>query len=208
MSVFQHNVNIEGFIKRFPVSTILILINTAFFIITIFTGGFSTLNLLKLGGLNYYAVTFGEYYRLIIAIFLHGSIMHYLFNTFFGIAIIGAGLEKLIGSWKFLIAYLGSGILSSVFVVFISPRNYITVGASGAIYGVLGVFLYIIFYKKHLLSYADRMYIRNLFIINIVFTFISPSISKAGHIGGVLAGFVIGFLLFFRDKRKFYYYYE
>jgi rhomboid protease GluP len=151
-------------------------------------------NLVKLGGLvPLFVRYFDEYYRLFTTMFLHGSLIHFLMNNFFGLLIICAGLERLIGSFRYFFIYLLSGLISSLFIVFIQdPLSLtVTVGASGAIYGVMGCFLYIIFFKSHLLSIIDQRYIRNLLIINLIFTFIYPSVSILGHLGGLLGGLLL-----------------
>lgn len=195
MSIFLHYGDIKTLIKKCPMTCLLILVNTIFLIATFLSGGFGLGNLFRLGGLVPYYVFEGEYYRLFITMFLHGSLIHFLLNTFFGLLILGAGLEKVIGSVKFLLIYLFSGLISSIFVLFFSNIATLTIGASGAVFGVMGAFLFIIFYKKELLSYADKIYIRNLLVMNLIFTFLAPSISKPGHIGGLIAGFILSFIL-------------
>ncbi len=199
MSVFLHQGNFKKIFTSCPITCVLIFVNTFMFIITISTGGFSNANLLRLGGISPALVKSGEYYRLLTAIFLHGSDLHFLFNTFFGILIICAGLEKVIGSFKFILVYLITGLISSLSVVFFSG-NTLTLGASGAIFGVLGTFLYITVFKPNRISSTDRVYVRNLFFINLIFTFIDPNISISGHLGGLLAGFLLSPIILF-DKH-------
>jgi len=70
-------------LKQFPVTSVLIIINTVMLIYTLITGGFTTTNLVGLGGLVPIAVReYGEYYRVITSMFLHGSIMHFIFNMY------------------------------------------------------------------------------------------------------------------------------
>ncbi len=195
MSIFFHYGDFNNIVKRCPITFIIILINCVYFVVTLFTDGFTIGNLIRLGGLYPFLVIYGnEYYRLLTTIFLHGSILHFLFNTFFGLLIICAGLEKIIGSLKFALIYFGSGLVSSLMVTIFS-KDSLTVGASGAIYGVLGAFLVIIIYKKYLLSYQDQRYIRDLLIINLIFTFLTPFVSVPGHLGGFVGGFLLGLLV-------------
>jgi len=203
MSIFFHQGDIKSIIKRCPVACLLILANTIFLILTIYKGGlkdpFNLYNLYKLGGLVPAVVIQGEYERLVLAMFLHGSVMHFIFNIFFGILILGAGLEKLIGSVRFFLVYMLSGLTSSIFVLLFSERNTLTIGASGAIYGVMGVLLYIVLKRQHMMSIEDRNYIRSLLIINIIFTFSSGFISISGHLGGLVGGFILGMLILAND---------
>lgn len=200
MSIFHHKGN--ELLKRSPVSCTLILINSIVYLIILINGGPTVLNLIKFGGLHMYTIETGEYHRLLFTIFLHGSTMHFLFNTFFGILIIGAALEKLIGSVKFFLVYIVSGLASS-FAVLMMSNDVLTVGASGAIYGTLGLFLYIIIFKKEMLSITDRLFIRNLLIINLIFTVSALNISIPGHLGGLTFGFFHGFLLLNKKMTTF-----
>ncbi len=194
MSIFFHYGNFKSYLKKCPITSIFILINTVLYIASVFMKGGNVENLVKLGGLvPLFVRYFDEYYRLFTTMFLHGSLIHFLMNNFFGLLIICAGLERLIGSFRYFFIYLLSGLISSLFIVFIQdPLSLtVTVGASGAIYGVMGCFLYIIFFKSHLLSIIDQRYIRNLLIINLIFTFIYPSVSILGHLGGLLGGLLL-----------------
>jgi len=207
MSIFFHYGDWRRFIRRCPVTTLIVLINTIMFLLTIIKGGFNSSTLIELGALYPPLVTEGhQYYRLITATFLHGSVFHFLSNILFGVIIISAGLEKLIGSWRFLIVYIGSGIISSIVVTLIGG-NAITIGASGSIFGVMGTFLIIIVYKTHMLTYSDQDYIKKLLIINLILTFFGPNISIPGHLGGLLGGLIFGALVLNVRNRDFYYRY-
>lgn len=152
-------------------------------------GGFNVESLVKLGALYPPFVTeFGEYYRLITTAFLHGSILHALFNMI-ALFYLGGHLERLIGNLRYSLLYLLSALGSSIAVVLLKP-NSVTIGASGAIYGIIGALLVLTFTRKEwFYSHVIRS-IRNLIIINIAFTFLVPSISIEGHLGGFIIGFV------------------
>jgi|SRR5690554_966485 len=204
MSIFFHRGGFKTFIKKCPITSFLIIVNTVMFLITVFMKGEFNENLVKLGGLVPILVRYNnEYYRMFAAMFLHGSFLHYLLNTFFGLMIISAGLEKLIGSFKYFIIYISTGLVSSIFVVYFAKDFEslwtLTIGASGAIYGVMECFLYILFFKRHLIQIFEQRYIRNLLIINLIFTFIAPSISILGHLGGLIGGLVISPLFLYME---------
>ena len=69
-------------------------------------------------------------------------------------------------------------------------------GASGAIFGVLGVFLYIIIFRRDVIFESDRKYLSGLILMNVIFTFAVPRISILGHLGGLITGFILGFFIF------------
>lgn len=204
MSIFFHQGSIKDFIKRCPIVSILAVINTVVYVAQLFVPYLTDFDLIEEGALYYGAVYFEEYYRLLTAMFLHNGSLHYIFNILFGILIISAGLEKLIGSFRFLIVYFVSGLFSS-FLVALTPSHYFTAGASGAIYGALGFLLFIVIFKKDLLLEGDRRYVVSLLIINAIFTVIFPSISIMGHFGGFVAGSFLGTILLINFKRRIHY---
>lgn len=197
MSLFIHRERFPRLVKRCPVSfTLIVLITLAYL--------FDLITLRKI--LFYHGalvparvINDGEYHRLILPIFIHASIFHLFFNVFFGIAVLGAGLEKLIGSVKYALVFFLSALGASLLVTFVNIHYtpyQATIGASGGIYGVLGVFLYVILFRKDLIFVSDRQYLAGLIIINVVFTLIWRDISILGHFGGLITGFIIGFFLF------------
>lgn len=199
MSVFQRREGFQYLWKDSPVSTLIIIANLIMFAVTLLTGGFTTLNLINLGAMFPPLVTeAGEYYRLFTHMFLHGSTFHIIGNMLIGVVVLSTALERLIGSFKFSIIYFGSGLLGGLIIIFINP-NAVSIGASGAIYGVLGALFYITIYRKDLINPRDISSIRGLIAINIIFTFLYPGISIAGHLGGISAGFLISFLLIRRN---------
>ncbi len=200
MGIFDANKRLQGFPATNPVSTLLIAAVTIMFVITLLSGGFSPQNLLDLGALyEPLVIDNNEWYRLFTVMFLHGNIMHYVFNTLFGLYIIGGALERLVGSLKYLIIYFASGLLASFTIIaayFLTGEAVLTVGASGAIYGVLGAFLYLVVNHKEWFDPRDISGIKGLIFINVVFTFLGANISVAGHIGGLIAGYAIATLMY------------
>ncbi len=202
----------KDLMKFSPVAAALVLVNLAVYIF-----GFTAENFLgwdrlfNLGGLNSVLVfDRGEYWRLFTAGFIHNDLIHLLFNVGFGIYIISAGLERLIGSVRFSIIYFVGLIGSSLVVVLFSNDVYQvdniiylvpTAGASGAIFAVIGTLLYITFVRPDMISRGEAGAIRQLVIINIIFTFLVSNISVQGHLGGLLVGLVISYLVVPRDRN-------
>lgn len=208
MSIFQNQTSFKEYTKEHPVTTAILLANTVMLFITFFLsirygGGisqFSSRALIELGGLVPAFVTdFGEYHRLIAAMFLHGNLLHFLANAVIGIYVLSAGLEKLIGSLKFLGIYMLGGIGASLVVLVTNDPISLTIGASGAIFAVLGSLLYIIVYREDLLTLQDKQTIKTLILLNIIFTFLGASISIAGHLGGFAVGFLLSYLFIRRN---------
>jgi len=195
MSIFARNPNVP-FSRSNPVSTILITLITAVYLLQL-----TPLDnvIRQYGALQGHLVIFeGQWWRIFTVMFLHGNIMHFAFNTFFGIYVISAALERIVGPLKFLVFFLGGGIIASFAVVAwdIVMENLVpTIGASGAIFAVLGVLLYLILNKAEWFSHSDAASIKAFVAINVVFTFIGANISIPGHIGGLIAGYLLAALL-------------
>ena len=136
----------------------------------------------------------GEWWRLITAAFLHGNLIHLGMNMFV-LWIVGAPVEQAIGRGRFLALYLVSGLAGSAGVVLLDP-NVPTVGASGAIFGILGAALVLESQRSYVLGGQAF----GLIAINLVLTFAIPNISIGGHLGGLVGG-AVGMLALSRFGR-------
>jgi membrane associated rhomboid family serine protease len=127
-------------------------------------------------------VTSGEWWRLISAGFLHGSIIHLLFNVYI-LWVIGSQLESIVGNIKFIIIYFVSLLGGSVASYLFSPFGSYSIGASGAIFGLMGAML-VVGRKRNL----DISQITTLVAINVVIGFVLSGIDWRAHLGGLAAG--------------------
>jgi len=134
-------------------------------------------------------VAHGEWWRIVTAAFLHYGPFHLLINMY-SLYFAGSLLEQVIGRWRFLLLYFASGIAGSAGALLLSP-NAITVGASGAIFGILGG-LFVLERSRHI---ATGGQVAGLIVLNLVFTFAVSGISVGGHVGGLIAGVVLMWLL-------------
>lgn len=198
-SIFNRDGGFEKFFKTSPVSTVIIILNTIMFLVVLVMGGFSIANLDTLGGLTLRGIENGEYYRFIMSGFLHGGVMHFFSNMIIGVIVLSSGLERIIKSKKFALIYFASLILSATSVYFVdslqNSYSNITIGASGAIFGVLGCLLFIAINRKDLILESDLQSIYMLVGIQVVFTFINSGVSITGHISGIIFGFLISFII-------------
>jgi membrane associated rhomboid family serine protease len=129
----------------------------------------------------------GEWWRLITAAFLHGNLIHVAMNMFV-LWMIGSPIEEAIGRGRFIALYLVSGLSGSAGALLLDP-DAITVGASGAIFGILGAALILEWQRSYVLGGQAL----GLIVFNLIFTFAIPNISIGGHLGG-LAGGALGAL--------------
>lgn len=146
------------------------------------------------GGPVYGGVAGGDWWRLITAAFLHASIIHIGFNML-ALWWIGAPVENYLGRTRYLGLYFVSGLAGSAGALVATPHA-VTVGASGAIFGILGAMLILEWQATGSLA-GQAM---TLIVINLVFSFAFPGISWGGHVGG-LAGGILATLAFARWGR-------
>jgi len=135
-----------------------------------------------------------QYYRVITTGFLHSGILHLAVNMF-SLFMVGRFIEAVLGSPRMLLVYVGSLIASSFTVVYFSAPDVPTLGASGAIFGLLGS-LFAIGLK---FGERGRELVRaniGILILNLVFTFSVPVISWQAHVGGLIAGFLLTLVIF------------
>ncbi len=183
----------------------LLLINLLLFVITSLLsrggfmeavlGGADGLTLIALGAKENSLILRGEYWRLLTPIFLHIGIVHLLFNSY-ALNLFGREVEGLFGSWRFAVVYFLSGIAGSLLSFAFSPNT--SAGASGAIFGVIGAMAAFLIRNRETLGAQGRQHLQSLaFMIGInLFLGVSlPGIDNYGHIGGLVAGFVLGFLV-------------
>jgi len=174
--------------KRIIITKVLIAINIAMYLLSLIISDNFTASLIFLGANNRSLVLSGEFYRLLASAFLHGSILHLVVNMY-SLWIIGSQVETYIGKVKYLIIYLLSALMGSIFsIVFL--ENSLSVGASGAIFGLMGALLYFGYHYRLYLSNALTGQLIPIIILNLTLGFISTGIDNAAHIGGLIGGYL------------------
>ena len=188
--------------KKPKATTCLLIINVFMFIISwLMSSSFVSIDsniLYDLGGLTYNSVRNGEYFRLFTSMFLHADIFHILCNMY-SLYIIGPQLESFYGTKKFIFIYLISGILGSLLVVPFMNQYSINIGASGALFGLLGSLLYFGYYYR---TYLGNVIIRQvvpIIIINLIIG-MNPYISNTAHIGGLVGGILASRIVGVKNK--------
>ena len=186
------------------VSWALIGANVGVFAIDAFLGGLAGLGLMSGGGgplmdwgyVSADAVAAGEWWRILTSAFLHFGILHLVLNMW-ALYLFGPLLEQLYGHIEYLVIYLLCAAGGSVLTILVAPEQA-AVGASGAIFGLLGL-AFAVSRRRHLaLPHQTRAVlgqIGSLLVINLAFTFFVPGISITGHLGGLAVGLVLGWLL-------------
>ena len=129
----------------------------------------------------------GEYYRLLTCIFLHAGIIHIACNMY-SLYVIGSQLESFFGKIRYLIIFLLSGICGSILSIAFNNNDAISIGASGAIFGLLGAIVYFGYHYRVYLGNALKNQIIPIIILNLSIGFLTPGIDNFAHIGGLIGG--------------------
>lgn len=176
----------------------LVIINILMYIIPILFGIYETI----LDKYSIYgpAVRAGQYYRLITGTFIHANIFHLFFNCY-ALAILGSQLESFLGKSKYLVVYLFSAVIGSLFSVTFAG-NYYSIGASGAIFGLMGSLVYFGYHYRVYLGNVIKSQIIPLILMNLGIGFLVPGIDNSAHIGGLLGGALITVALGVKNKSS------
>ncbi len=181
--------------KNYIVSPILIYINVAVMLLMIVAGVHpmnpSSNDLLLWGGNSRYYTMDGDLWRLLSACFVHIGLIHLLLNLN-ALIYVGYIVEKQIGSLRFLLAYLLTGIFASTASIFWN-ENVISAGASGAIFGIYGLYLILLLFNVLEKSIRKAFLSSILFFVgyNLLYGFTKEGIDNAAHIGGLVSGIII-----------------
>lgn len=147
-----------------------------------------------------------RYYTLITSMFLHFGFSH-LMNNMVMLLVIGYSLEPEIGKIRFLFIYLGSGLMGNLVSAWfdVSQGNYaVSAGASGAIFGIVGALLYVAI-RNH--GRVGEISTRGLVLmagLSLYYGFTAQGVDNAAHIGGLISGFLLAVLTYWKHKPKHY----
>jgi rhomboid protease GluP len=179
---------------------VIVAINLLFFMGVSATGGTGTQNLLNWGAKYGPYIADGEYWRLVLPMFLHVSFFHLLTNLF-GLIIFGSMVERTFGARNFVVIYLTAGVMGNA-VSFLAGPNP-GVGASGSVFGILGAFGVYLLLNRRMLGQMGRQQLTSIgFIvaINVVMGLATTGIDNAAHFGGLLAGVLVAYLIAPRER--------
>ena len=186
-------------LDRTPYVTWLLLgANIVLYLLTELLGGSTAVDvLIRLGAMESWLIASGEYWRLFSAMFLHSGLIHLGFNVI-GLLIFGHQIERLYGYARFFVIYILAGLAGSItsyaFNLSSAPHA-IGVGASGAVFGILGALVAFFLSNRNLLGKMGRQTLIGLLLlasVNLAVGFIMPGIDNFAHIGGFAGGLLLG----------------
>lgn len=174
--------------KPIYLTHIMIGINVAIFVfMSLYDFSMSVPTLIQFGAKYNVAIADGELWRLLTSMFLHANLMHITFNSL-ALHALGRDVEIFFGKAKFLIIYFVAGLFGSIGSFLLNDA--VGVGASGAIFGLLGANLYLLWLNPPLYK---RIYGTNMLVligINLVYGFMVPNIDNVAHLTGLVGGFL------------------
>lgn len=190
-----------GSLTGAPVTVALVAINVLVFLLLTLTGGSEdSVNLYRWGAKYGPALADGEWWRLVLPIFMHIGVWHLLTNAI-GLLIFGSMAERLLGSPAYLSIYLVTGVLGNVASFVADPA--LGAGASGAVFGVIGAFGVYLLLNRHVMGEVAAQALLSvglIVILNLVIGFASEGIDNFAHIGGLLAGMFLAFMVSPRQR--------
>lgn len=178
--------------KKIVVTYVLIALCTLVYILQILFPSLTTL-----GAVNGSLVRSGQVYRLVTGMFMHGSIWHLLCNMY-SLYVIGCATENYFGKKKFLLIYFVSGIIGSMFSCIFNTSW--SLGASGAIFGLMGALCYFGYYYRLYMGKALYSEIIPVIVLNLALSIIVSNIDFYAHIGGLIGGVFITMGLGIKNK--------
>ena len=192
---------LPGQIRNAPAVLIFIVLNAVAFLFEISAGDWNDPEVLhRIGALDPYSVLVQhEYWRFFSALFLHGGFIHLLFNLF-ALYVLGPPLERSIGTMRFVVCYLvsglasGAGVVGLIFIGLMQPVQL--VGASGSIMGIVGAWAGFLLRHRHAPHAKQSLAnVAMIVAIQIAFDLSTPQVSMAAHLCGLIAGFFLGLIL-------------
>lgn len=183
--------------NKSKITNILISVNVLVFLLSAFMSrsifNINSTVLMFLGAKVNYLIDQGQIYRLITAMFLHGGLIHIGFNMY-ALYSLGNFIEEIYGKRNYIIIYFAGGLISTFASYVVSP--YMSVGASGAIFALLGSALVFGFKEKNRIGRDFLTNIISIIVLNIVIGLSTPNIDNIGHMGGLIGGILISFMLY------------
>ena len=194
-------------VKNWPwVTIVLIAINVIAYFVLAFNGNTESAEYMLSKGAAYGPAIYEhhEYWRLITCMFMHFGLMHLASNMIY-LGIIGTTIEKGIGHAKFILLYMLSGFAASVIssaVYYFAGDYNVSAGASGAIYGLIGVVVYLTFKNRGRMSRGNMWFrVTTVLLFIFVSNFLDTSVDAVAHIAGFIFGLILA-ILFLGGKKN------
>lgn len=157
--------------------------------------------LLEHGALYAPGVWDGEWYRLVTHLFLHGDIWH-LGNNMLILFCLGNALEHYVGKYSYIGIYFFSGILAGLGSVVYNTYDTVSVGASGAVFGVIGAMVWLVVRNRGRLEGFTGLRMVLFVLMSVYAGFVDQGVDNAAHIAGLIAGFLLAMLIYRKPEAE------
>lgn len=191
--------------QKSVVNLILIAVNAALFLIAEATGGSENAeHMIRMGAAWTPMIAAGQYYRLFTSMFLHFGMAH-LLNNMLLLFFLGDYMERFLGKWRYLLLYLGGGLLGNLFSFWHElhmGEEVVSAGASGAIFAVLGGLVVLLLIHRGRLEDLSLPRVLLMAALSLCVGFRAEGVDGFAHLCGFLGGFLITLLLKLPLGRK------
>ena len=198
----------RGAFKRTPATLTLVIVNVVVFLIAqVLTG--PAYRLYSYQALSVITIEAGWWWTLVTSMFMHGSVMHILFNMF-SLYWLGLTMERVLGSAKFLVTYFASGIAGGLTYLawcYLSGSVGWAIGASGAIFGLFGAYGVMLLVESRRPMFLNQASARQsltqflvLLAVNVLYGF-TGGIAWQAHLGGLVVGAILGYVFYLQLRR-------
>ncbi|KFI04891.1 rhomboid family intramembrane serine protease [Bacillus spizizenii] len=199
--MFIRTENFQTFIRLYPIVTFILALQAVLWLFFSLPVHSVVLWRDAVTGYNL-GVANGEWWRLITPVLLHAGFTHLLFNSM-SIFLFAPALERMLGKARFLLVYASSGIIGNIGTYVTEPLDYVHVGASGAIFGLFGVYLFMVLFRKELIGQEHSKMILTLLAFAVLMSFINSNINMMAHLFGLCGGFLLSFLCVQKKERRY-----
>lgn len=186
--------------SRKKMNLLMVIINLGVFLVLELLGDTQDVAFMLEHGAMYppYIEHGGEYYRLFTSMFLHFGMEHVLYNMLL-LLFAGDMLEQQVGVWKYLVIYLGGGVAGNVLSLWnslILGDDFVSAGASGAVFAVVGALVYIVIRSRGKAKGINGRDVCIMAVLSLVEGFQSIGVDAWAHLGGAAGGFILALLLY------------
>lgn len=187
--------------SRQKMNLIIIAANIAVFLVLSILGNTENTQFMLEHGADFAPfVKEGEYYRLVTSVFLHFGVDH-IFNNMLVLLFLGDMLEQCVGKLRYLLIYLGGGVIGNIVSVWFALRSgnfAVSAGASGAVFAVIGALIWLVLRNKGRLGeYSGRRLIL-MAVLSVLQGLTAGGVDNCAHIGGLVSGFALALVLCIR----------
>jgi len=196
--MFLRYESFREYIRYYPVNTVILTILVAAhvgFAIAASMYGVSANELKQVYGGFLKVPEYGiipEYWRYVTSAFLHADFGHLLFNGF-AIFVFAPPLERALGPMRYAFLFLFAAVTGNIFTNFYDGVIF-SLGASGAVYGVFGAYVYYMLFRRRAMDPSSKKTIQTILIVGVIYSFVVPHVNLYAHLGGFVGGLALNAL--------------